>query len=83
MAVTTIRALRNHFPKVKSLVEAEGEVIVTDKGEPKYKLILYSPVRPRKSVPPKDYVTRLSRYQPRPLSRAAAESLNAESRGDR
>ena len=30
MATTTIRELRNQFPKVKKMVETEGEVIVTD-----------------------------------------------------
>ena len=46
MAIATIRDLRNHFPKVKKLVETEGEVIVTDKGAPKYKLTLHSAAEP-------------------------------------
>jgi|GEM_PF-2486395 len=33
----TIRDLRNHFAKVKKLVETQGEVLVTDNGEPKYR----------------------------------------------
>jgi antitoxin (DNA-binding transcriptional repressor) of toxin-antitoxin stability system len=83
MAVATIRDLRNHFPKVKKLVETEGEVIVTDKGAPKYKLTLYTPARSRKHARSKDYMARLSRYQLRPISAAAAKSLNDENRGDR
>lgn len=42
MANATIRDLRNHFSKVKELVETEREVVVTDKGKPKYKLTLYT-----------------------------------------
>ena len=83
MAVATIRDLRNHFPKVKKLVETEGEVIVTDKGEPKYKLTLYTPGQSRKSRRPKDYVARLSRYQLRPITVGAAKSLHDENRGGR
>lgn len=83
MATTTIRDLRNHFPKVRRLVETEGEVIVTDKGEPKYRVTLYSAARSRKTPPPKDYLARLSRYQTRPIGAAAARALHEENRGDR
>jgi antitoxin (DNA-binding transcriptional repressor) of toxin-antitoxin stability system len=38
-----IRDLRNHFPKVRHLLEAEGEVLLTEKGRPRYRLTLYSP----------------------------------------
>ena len=40
---TSIRDLRNHFPKVRKLVETLGEVILTEKGKPRYRLTLYSP----------------------------------------
>jgi hypothetical protein len=42
MKKVTIRNLRNEFPKVKEAVEADGEVVITDNGEPRYKL-LYTP----------------------------------------
>jgi antitoxin (DNA-binding transcriptional repressor) of toxin-antitoxin stability system len=83
MATVTIRNLRNEFPKVKEVVEAEGEVIVTDKGRPRYKLVLYTPVAPTKRVRAKDYMARMRRHQPRPLSAAAAKSLHEENRGER
>ncbi len=83
MAVATIRDLRNHFPKVRDLVESEGEVIVTDKGKPRYKLTLYSPAGAGKAVRSKDYMARLNQHQPRPLSRNAAKSLGSDNRGDR
>ena len=83
MATATVRDLRNRFPKVKEMVETEGEVIVTDKGQPKYKLTLYTPAQPRKSRRAKDYMSRLRQYQPRPISMAAAKSLDDENRGER
>jgi prevent-host-death family protein len=83
MKTTTIRDLRNHFPKVKEIVETEGEVIVTDKGQPKYKLTLYTPASSRKTEGTKDYMARLRRHQARPLRPAAAKSLHDENRGER
>ena len=83
MVTATVRDLRNHFPKVKAMVETEGEVIVTDKGKPKYKLTLYSPAGPGKTRRAKDYMARLHRYQLRPISAAAAKSLHDENRGER
>jgi prevent-host-death family protein len=83
MAKATIRDLRNHFSKVKELVETEGEVVVTDNGEPKYKLTLYTPASGRKPSLAKDYMARLRKHQARPLSSAAAKSLNDENRDDR
>jgi len=79
---TTIRDLRNHFAKVRKLVEAEGEVLVTDKGEPKYRLVLYTAGR-RSAPPAKDYMKRLRRYQPRPMTSSEAEVLHEENRGER
>ena len=83
MATTTIRDLRNHFPKVKQIVETEGEVIVTDNGKPKYKLTLYTPSSTNKTAGVKDYMERLRRHQARPIRAAAARSLRDENRGER
>ena len=80
--VTTVRELRGSFPKVKKLVETEGAVIVSDHGEPKYLLTLYTPP-PRKAPTSKDYMARLSKFQPQPMSPAATNSLHDENRGDR
>jgi antitoxin (DNA-binding transcriptional repressor) of toxin-antitoxin stability system len=81
MATASVRDLRNHFPKVRKIVETQGEVIVTDKGQPKYKLTLFTPARNRRRV--KDYMARLRRYQLRPISEAKAKSLRDENRGSR
>ena len=83
MATASVRDLRNHFPKIKKMVETDGEVIVTDKGQPKYKLTLFTPGQPGKTRSAKDYMTRLRRHQLRPISAAAAKSLHDENRGSR
>lgn len=79
----TVRDLRNHFPRVKKLVEQEGEVLVTERGTPTYRLTRVTPAAGRKVPPPKDYLARVRRYQPRPISPAQAKALHAVNRGDR
>ncbi len=81
-ATVTIRELRGAFPKVKHLLETEGSVIVSDYGEPKYLLTLYTPP-PAGSPPKKNYLARLAEHQPRPLSKARASALHEENRGSR
>lgn len=82
-STATVRDLRNRFPRVRKLVETEGEVLVTDRGQPKYRLTLYAPARPRKTPAAKDYVARLRRFQPRPIGASAAKALDEENRGER
>ena len=81
-AKTTVRDLRNHFPKVRKLVESEGEVLLTEKGEPRYRLTLYTPSKVE-TPPPIDYWARLTAYQPRAMKEDEARSLDEENRGDR
>lgn len=79
---TSIRDLRNQFPKVRKLVETLGEVILTEKGKPRYRLTLYTPQSAE--VPPAmDYWARLNSYQPRSMTKAQARALHEENRGDR
>lgn len=79
---TSIRDLRNRFPKVRKLVETLGEVILTEKGKPRYRLTLYSPASAE--TPPRiDYWARLTAYQPRSMTKAQARALHDENRGDR
>lgn len=78
----TIRDLRNCFPKVRKLLEREGEVVLTESGEARYRLIPYVP--PRKRTPaPVDYWARLTELQPKPMSADRARELHEENRGDR
>jgi antitoxin (DNA-binding transcriptional repressor) of toxin-antitoxin stability system len=79
---TSIRDLRNHFPKVRRMLETAGEVILTEKGKPRYRLTFYTP----SSVevpPPVDYWARLNSYQPKSLTDAQSRALEDENRGER
>lgn len=81
-ATATIRDLRNHFPKIRKLVEAEGEVLLSDSGRTKYRLTLHSET-PAKTTPPVDYWARLTAHQPAPLTPAQSRALHDDNRGDR
>jgi len=80
---TSIRDLRNRFPKVRKLVESHGEVILTEKGKPRYRLTLYSPESAATPPPPVDYWARLNSYQPRAMTKAQSRALHDENRGER
>jgi antitoxin (DNA-binding transcriptional repressor) of toxin-antitoxin stability system len=83
MPVTvTIRDLRNRFPKVRKLVEADGEVLLSESGRTKYRLTLHTPP-PATAPPPVDYWARLTSYQPTPLLPGQSRALREENRGDR
>ncbi|HUR17295.1 MAG TPA: hypothetical protein VMZ33_08420 [Candidatus Limnocylindrales bacterium] len=79
----SVRDLRNRFPHVKKLLEQDGEVVVTEQGTPKYRLTPYSVASRTPSAARKDYLERMRRHQPRPLSAAATRSLHDENRGRR
>ncbi len=78
----SIRDLRNHFPEVRRILEAEGEVLLTVSGKARYRLTPYSE-RPATPPVPVDYWARLSSYQPSPISAEASRALHDENRGDR
>lgn len=78
----TIRELRTDFRSVKRKLEAHGALIITDHGEPAY-LLSPVPQRPRKPTPAPDYLARLVKRQPQPLSAEEARRFWEEERGDR
>ena len=79
----TVRDLRNRFPMVRKLVESEGEVLLTERGKTRYRLTLYTPAHSAKEPALKDYMARMKRHQPKPISRAAAKALDEDNRGER
>lgn len=81
-ATVTIRDLRNRFPHVRQLVEAEGAVRLSESGKTKYRLVLHAGT-PAKAAPTVDYRARLTTHQPKPLTAAQTRSLREENRGDR
>ena len=78
----TIRDLRNHFPKVRKLIETEGEVLLSERGKPRYRLILYS-LPEAKQAEPVNFWDRLTAYQPKALTAAQSRSLDEANRGER
>jgi hypothetical protein len=81
-STASVRDLRNHFPKVRKLLEAEGEVLLTESGTARYRLTSYS--TPTAKIPLAiDYWARLTAYQPKPISTEAAQALDEENRGNR
>ena len=52
-------------------------------GKARYRLTLYTPAHSAKEPPPKDYMARIKRYQPKPMSRAAAKAFDKDWRGER
>jgi antitoxin (DNA-binding transcriptional repressor) of toxin-antitoxin stability system len=83
MASATVRDLRNRFPRVRKIVETEGEVVLTERGKARYRLTLYTPPAVAKSPPAKDYLARMKRHQPKPLSPGVAKALDEDNRGGR
>ena len=81
-STASIRDLRNHFPKVRRILEAEGEVLLTESGATKYRLTTYAVPSPQ-SAPSVDCWARLTASQPTPISAEAAQALHEENRGDR
>jgi len=82
-STASLRDLRNRFPRVRKLVESQGEILVTDRGVPRFRLSLYSGAAAARPPAPKDYLARMKRLQPRPMSAAAARMLDEENRGGR
>jgi len=81
-AHASVRDLRNRFTEVRRRLEAEGEVLVTERGKPRYRLSLYT-LKPEKVPPAVDYWARLNSYQPKPITRSQSQKLHAENRGER
>ena len=81
-ATSSIRDLRNHFPKIRKLLETEGEVLLTERGKPLYRLVLYVPKESRPARR-KDYMERMTRHQPRALTPTESTALHEDNRGDR
>jgi antitoxin (DNA-binding transcriptional repressor) of toxin-antitoxin stability system len=78
----TIRQLRTEFPKVRKMIQHEGEVVVTERGQAAYIIRPYQ--APRKAKRKKiDYYARLLSYMPEPISAEASRAIDDWNRGDR
>jgi prevent-host-death family protein len=82
MATATIRDLRTKFPKVRRLVETDGQVIVTEHGEPRFLLQPYRPTRIRKT-PAVNFYKRLVTRMPKMLIEGQSRAIDELNRGER
>jgi antitoxin (DNA-binding transcriptional repressor) of toxin-antitoxin stability system len=82
MTTATIRDLRTKFPKVRHLVETKGEVIVTERGKPRFLLRPYQ-VRLSKGPPPIDFYERLVARMPKRLTERQSRAIDELNRGER
>jgi antitoxin (DNA-binding transcriptional repressor) of toxin-antitoxin stability system len=83
MAKASIRQLRTEFPKVRAMIEREGEVVVTERGQAAYVLRPYqAPKKKQQKAKPFDYYARLIKRMPKPISAETERLLDAD-RDDR
>lgn len=81
-ATVSIRELRTDFRSVKRKVEEFGKVTITDNGEPAYVMEAVA-VKPKRHQPQPDYMARLLKRQPKPMSEKATQEFWDYERGDR
>jgi antitoxin (DNA-binding transcriptional repressor) of toxin-antitoxin stability system len=83
MATANIRQLRTEFPKVRAMIEREGEVVVTERGQAAYVIRPYQAPKKKRGKPePFDYYARLIKRMPKPISAETERALDAD-RDDR
>jgi len=82
MTTATIRDLRTKFPRVRHLVETKGEVIVTERGEPRFLLRPYH-AEPSKKPPSVDFYRRLVARMPKMLREKQSRAIDQLNRGER
>jgi antitoxin (DNA-binding transcriptional repressor) of toxin-antitoxin stability system len=82
MTTATIRDLRTKFPKIRHLVETKGEVIVTERGKPRFLLKPYQ--APLSERPPTvDFYERLVARMPKRLTEKQSRAIDELNRGER
>jgi antitoxin (DNA-binding transcriptional repressor) of toxin-antitoxin stability system len=84
MAKASIRQLRTEFPKVRAMIEREGEVVVTERGQAAYVIRPCQALQKKKQqkAKPFDYYARLIKRMPKPISKEASRAMDAD-RDDR
>jgi antitoxin (DNA-binding transcriptional repressor) of toxin-antitoxin stability system len=81
MSTASVRQLRTEFPKVRTMIEREGQVVVTERGRAAFVILPYRQPKAEKPAP-FDYYARLVKRMPKPVSAAAARAMDAD-RDDR
>lgn len=82
MTTATIRDLRTKFPKIRHLIETKGEVVVTERGKPRF---LLRPYQARLSLGPSavDFYERLVARMPKRLTERQSRAIDELNRGER
>jgi antitoxin (DNA-binding transcriptional repressor) of toxin-antitoxin stability system len=80
MTTATIRDLRTKFPRFRRLVETNGEVIVTERGKPRFLLRSYH-ARASKRPPVVDFYRRLVARMPKMLTEEQSRAIDQLNRG--
>lgn len=82
MKTASVRQLRTEFPKVRAMIEREGEVVVTERGQAAYIIKPYQAPKKKAKAEPFDYYARLIKRMPKPISAKASRAMDAD-RDDR
>lgn len=83
MTRATVRDLRTRFPRIRRLLEEEGEIVVTEHGKPVIVLRPYDPRAERSRPTDFDYYARLRRRMPKAISKRDRLALDEADRGER
>lgn len=83
MTTASIRDLRTKFSEVRQLVETEGEVIVTERGQPRYVLRNYTLSLQRERKQRIDIYKRLVARMPKMLTERQVRAIHEQNRGER
>jgi antitoxin (DNA-binding transcriptional repressor) of toxin-antitoxin stability system len=82
MTTATVRDLRTKFPTVRHLIETKGEVIVTERGEPRFLLRPYQG-KPSRKAPAVDFYKRVVARMPKMLTEKQSRAIDELNRGER
>ena len=88
MRAINLNQLRVNFPKVRKLIEQEGEVVLTERGLPVFVISEHPSRQLRKTVRSHkpadfDYYARLIKRMPKPISAEASRAIDELNRGER
>lgn len=79
-ATASLSELRTDFRSVCRKLKRQGQVTVTENGEPAFRLEAVAPPPAGGDIP--DYYARVSKRQPRAMSTVETQKFHAENRGD-
>jgi antitoxin (DNA-binding transcriptional repressor) of toxin-antitoxin stability system len=80
-ATATIRELRTDFRAVKRKLEQHGSLVITDNGVPRYEMKPLTSQRNGRVSSMPDYMARLRKRQPKPMTAEATRRFWEEERG--